>query len=239
MEELSFFKDMFAIFNKKELVFLESLQEDRQVYSFLFEKPKDLTWNAGQYGLFTPNHKKIKNGTKPFSIASAPSENVIRLTTRVGENPSEFKTAMSELKKGMTVKMSGPVGAFTLTDNNPSLLIAGGIGITPFRSILKQLDAEGNKDASHIHLVYTDTNKSYIFKDELDDLANKMSFRITYLDSRDDLQQEIGRFAASHKVNGRYYIAGPKSFVDLHTEKLKQLDVAKGNIKKDAFWGYS
>ena len=87
-------------------------------------------------------HKKIKNPTKPFTVASAPTENVVRLTMRIGDNPSDFKKAMLELKQGMKVKMSGPVGSFYLKDNNPSLLIAGGIGITPFRSILKQVEAE-------------------------------------------------------------------------------------------------
>ena len=50
-----------------------------------------------------------------------------------------------KLKHGMKVKIGGPVGSFYMQDNSPSLLIAGG-GITPFRSILKQLEAEGNHD---------------------------------------------------------------------------------------------
>ncbi len=88
-------------------------------------------------------HKKIKNGTKPFTLASAPTEKVVKITTRISNDPSEFKKALLELKQGMTISMSGPVGSFYLKDNSPTLLIAGGIGITPFRSIIKQLEMKG------------------------------------------------------------------------------------------------
>lgn len=235
---MSFFKDMFAVFKKRELAFLESCQESEHVHSFVFEKPKDLSWNAGQYGLFTPTHKKIKNGTKPFSISSAPAENVVRLTMRVGDQPSPYKTAMTELKKGMTIKMSGPIGAFNLADNRPSLLIAGGIGITPFRSMLKQLETDGKKASNPIRLLYMDSNHSYLFREEMDRIAKKTSVGIAYLADRNDLRLETEKFIASHKDNANYYIAGPKSIVDSVADELQKSDVSKGNIKKDAFWGY-
>lgn len=133
--KMSFFQDTLSIFKKKELLFLESYKESEDVHSFLFEKGKDLTWKAGQHGLFTITHKKIKNSTKPFSLASAPIENVVKITVGISDAPSDFKKAMLELKQGMKVSMSGPVGAFYLKENSPPLLIAGGIGITPFMGI--------------------------------------------------------------------------------------------------------
>ncbi|MBZ9534268.1 hypothetical protein KGR20_08315 [Cytobacillus oceanisediminis] len=74
---MSFFQDMIAVFKKRELVFIESYKESEYVYTFVFEKEKDLTWKAGQHGLFSITHKKVKNPTKPFTISSAPSENKI------------------------------------------------------------------------------------------------------------------------------------------------------------------
>jgi NAD(P)H-flavin reductase len=71
---MSFFKDTMAVFKKNELPLIEKYKESDGVYTFLFEKDKDLTWNAGQYGLFTIIHKKIKNATDPFSVASSPTE---------------------------------------------------------------------------------------------------------------------------------------------------------------------
>ncbi|GAA0358538.1 FAD-dependent oxidoreductase [Bacillus horti] len=235
---MSFFKDFVSIFKKRELLFLESYQESEGVYSFLFEKDKDLTWEAGQYGLFSITHKKVKNPTKPFSVASAPTENVIKITTRISDAPSDFKKALIELKQGMKVKMGGPVGSFCLQDNSPSLLIAGGIGITPFRSILKQLEAEGNGSKMPIHLLYMDGKKSYIYKDELDEMANNTSISVTYLDSSHDLNQEIDKFNAKYKNDGKYFVAGPKSMVDSVTSYLQSNDISKRNIKKDAFYGY-
>ncbi|MGG4090993.1 FAD-dependent oxidoreductase [Paenibacillus sp. FSL W8-0187] len=138
----------------------------------------------------------------------------------------------------MKVKMSGPVGSFYFQDNSPSLLIAGGIGITPFRSILKQLEAEGNSDEKHKKLLYLDSKKSYIYKNELNEMANNTSLTVTYLDSKEDLHQEIESFNALYKNNGKYFIAGPKSLVDSISSHLLHNQIFKRNIKKDAFFGY-
>ncbi|MNJ47342.1 Benzoate 1,2-dioxygenase electron transfer component [compost metagenome] len=122
----------------------------------------DLTWKAGQYGLFSITHKSVKNGTRPFSVSSAPAENAVRITTRIGEQPSEFKKALLELTPGMKITMRGPVGPFYLQDENPALFIAGGIGITPFRSILKQIDSTPKEVGKPIHLLYMDGNREYL-----------------------------------------------------------------------------
>ncbi|WP_010280752.1 FAD-dependent oxidoreductase [Bacillus timonensis] len=235
---MSFLKDAIAVFKKKDVVFLDSQKESDDVYTFLFEKENELTWKAGQHGLFTIAHKKIKNSIRPFTVASAPSENVIQLTMRISDTPSEFKKAMLELKQGMTVKMSGPVGNFYLKENHPTLLIAGGIGITPFRAIIKQIEAEGNAAEKQIHLLYMDSEESFIFKDELDAIANNASIRVTYLNSRDALHQEIEQFTTSIKNDGYYYLAGPKPMVDSISTYLQNQRVPKRNIKKDAFFGY-
>ncbi|MEI4768046.1 FAD-dependent oxidoreductase [Psychrobacillus sp. FJAT-51614] len=234
---MSFFQDSLSIFKKRELLFLESYKESEDVLTFLFEKEKDLTWKAGQHGLFSITHSKVKNPSRPFTIASAPTENNIKLTMRISDNPSDFKKAMLELKQGMKVRMSGPVGSFYLKDDSPSLLIAGGIGITPFRSILKQIEAEGNGSEKQIHLLYMDSKKSYIYKDELDGIANNSSISVTYLDSRNDLHQEIDKFSALYKNNGKYFIAGQKSMVDSISTDLQNNNVSKRNIKKDTFFG--
>ncbi|MCS0542636.1 FAD-dependent oxidoreductase, partial [Aeromonas veronii] len=180
--------------------------------------------------------KKVKNPTKPFTIAAVPSENIVRLTMKINDKPSDFKKAMLELKQGMTIGMSGPLGSFNVNDNRPTVLIAGGIGITPFRSIVKKIEAEGKGNKKPIHLLYMDSEKSYLFKDELE--ANNASISTTYLDSRDDLHQEINKLANLYQNNGEYLIAGPKSMVDSISSYLQNNSISKRNIKKDAFNGY-
>jgi len=74
---MGFLQDnLIPFFRQRGIVFRESRREADDVVSFLFDKPDDLAWKAGQYGLFTITHKKIKNATKPFSVSSAPAENV-------------------------------------------------------------------------------------------------------------------------------------------------------------------
>ncbi|MFD1779071.1 FAD-dependent oxidoreductase [Fredinandcohnia salidurans] len=233
---MGFFQDMIAVFKKRQLVFIESYKESDDVYTFVFEKEKNLTWKAGQHGLFSITHKKVKNPTKPFTIAAAPSENVLKLTMKINDNPSDFKKEMLELKQGMTIGMSGPLGSFNVNDDRPTVLIAGGIGITPFRSIVKEIEAEGKGNKKPIHLLYMDSEKSYLFKDELD--ANNASISTTYLDSRDNLHQEINKLANLYQNNVQYLIAGPKSMVDSISSYLQNNSISKKNIKKDAFYGY-
>lgn len=235
---MGFFKDAVAVFKKRECLFIESKKEAEDVYSFLFEKGPDLTWHAGQHGLFHITHKKVKNSPHPFTVASAPAENVIRITTVIKDNPSEFKKAMLDLKQGMSMSLSGPLGSFHLSEQAPTLFIAGGIGITPFRSMIKQLEAEGSGVEGPIQLLYMDSKKHYIFREELDAIADKISLSISYLDSRETLQQEIDQFVANYQNNGRYFIAGPKSLADSLSAYLQSKKIAKRNLKKDGFFGY-
>ncbi|MDR7075598.1 ferredoxin-NADP reductase [Neobacillus niacini] len=235
---MSFFQDTLSIFKKRDLLFLERYKESEDIYTFLFEKDIDLTWKAGQHGLFTITHKKIKNAIRPFTLASAPTEKTIKITTNISDTPSDFKKAMLELEKGMKIKMSGPVGSFYLKDNSPTLLIAGGIGITPYRAMLKQIETEGDGVGKQIHLLYINSKNPFFYKDELDAIANNSSIIVTYLDSRDELLQEMDKFTSLNKDNGKYFIAGPKSMVDSISTYLQNKSVSKRNIKKDAFFGY-
>ena len=83
-----------------------------------------------------------------------------------------------------------------------------------------------------------DSNKSYLYKEELDEIAKNTSISVTYLDSRDDLHQEIDKFSGLYKNDGKYFIAGPKSMVTSISSHLQENDILKKNIKKDVFYGY-
>jgi len=236
---MGFLGDFMSIMRKRDVVLIESRQEAEDVYTFTFDQPEGLSWRAGQYALFTITHAKVKAGTKPFSIASSPQEGVIRLTTRIGARPSDYKQALRSLKPGMTVKMSGPVGSFGLTGARPALLIAGGIGITPYRSILPHLAEASQPVQGPLQLLYLDSDKAFVHHDTLAELARSIPLQIVCLDERDKLEQEIGRFAKQYGDRADYLIAGPKPFVDSLTASLQQQGVAKARIKKDAFFGYS
>lgn len=235
---MSFLTDnLIPIFKKHELVFKESYPEAEDVQTFAFEIQNDLSWKAGQYGLFTITHKKLKKGTKPFSLSSAPAEHVVRITTRITENPSDFKKALLELKTGMKVSMSGPLGPFYLKKNGPVIFVAGGIGITPFRSMLQQLQLTEAQSGRPVKLLYLDGAHSHIYRSELDGYAANSAVSVDYLSSRDDLHAEVDRYATLH-ADGQYFVAGPKSMVDAVTVYLHNKKIPKRNIAKDAFFGY-
>lgn len=230
---MTFLKDTFAILKKSDLAFLTRYKESDGVYTFLFEKEKDLTWHAGQHGLFTITHRKIKKATRPLTVASTPAEDVVKITTAISDKPSVFKKALLELEEGMKIRMNGPVGSFYPNDNSPTLFIAGGIGITPFRAIVKQLE-EDNGVEKQVRLLYLDSGKSFIYKDEFD---KQTSMDVNYLASRDELYQEMDKFITSNNNNAKYFIAGSKSMVESITSHLKTNGITKRNIKKDTFMG--
>lgn len=228
---MSFFKDALSIFKKSELIFIERVKESAGVYSFLFKKDQDLTWKPGQHGLFTITHKKIKNSTKPLTVASTPSEDVVKVTTKIGDNPSDFKSALLELEAGMKVSMSGPVGSFYLKEDGPALFIAADIGITPFRALVKQIEAE-QTNSNKVKLLYLDSQNGHIYKEDFKNVD------VEFLTTKEKLLQEVDAFTEQHKDNGQYFIAGPKAEVNMLAEHLKSNHVSKRSIKKDVFMGY-
>lgn len=236
---MSKWNDLFNIFKKQPLNFIDCYKEYNDVYTFLFEKPADLDWKSGQHGLFHITHKKIKNGIRPFSIASISAEDRIQVTTKIGENKSEFKQALLELEKGMQIRLSGPVGSFYLKDSSPTLLIAGGVGVTPFRSILKQLEHDKNPKNQKVTLLYLSSKQEFLFKEDLDQAASTESISVSYIHSREEIFKEIQSFIDTHGNDGRYFTAGSSSFIQSVSDYLKENKVSKRQVKKGKFYGYA
>ncbi|TSB45426.1 FAD-dependent oxidoreductase [Alkalicoccobacillus porphyridii] len=234
---MGFLKDSLTIFKKNELVYIGREEVVNGVYSFHFVKPSDLTWHSGQHGLFTITHRKMKDSTRPLSVASSPKENILKITTTITDNPSHFKKGLTELEKGMTLSMSGPVGSFYLSDKHPTLLIANGIGITPFRAMLKQIESQGTDPKGEIHLIYLQGQRGFIYESELRNLGKDLPITVAFIEDKSMLNQAIDQFVEAHKNNGKYYIAGSKSMVESVTNHLKQIGITKKNIRKDAFTG--
>ncbi len=126
-------------------------------WEFTFAPQRPISWRAGQYMELTLPHAKtdIRGLRRVFSIASAPSSGgVIRFGMRLTEPSSSFKRAMLQLRAGDAVSATSVSGDFVLPRDpaRPLLLIAGGIGITPFISQLEQLRASG--EARDIVIAY-------------------------------------------------------------------------------------
>src|SRR5438105_1443140 len=166
-----------------KLTLAEMRPEASDVTSFLFEPEGDLEWQAGQYLRYTlPHPDEDERGVQRyFTASSAPHERHVRVTTRrAAERGSTFKRALFALEPGTTVEADAPAGSFTIDEpEGEYVLIAGGIGITPFRSILADLAHRGKRLDGK--LIYASRNDEIVFRDELDELARAVGLAIRYL----------------------------------------------------------
>ena len=107
--------------------------------AFHFEKPSDFVVTPGKFisvSLIDPPETDAEGDTRSFSIASAPYEQDLMIATRMRD--TAFKRILRKLKTGELIRIRGPFGSLTLHDDatRPAAFLAGGIGITPFRSIV-------------------------------------------------------------------------------------------------------
>ncbi|OGF28797.1 hypothetical protein A2477_04385 [Candidatus Falkowbacteria bacterium RIFOXYC2_FULL_47_12] len=146
----------------------------RDTIAFVFAKPANFSYQAGQYvSLVLPqlSDKGPREAGRSMSLASAPSEDFIMIAMRLG--PSLYKQTLWDMKVGETVEIRGPLGALVPHDTTkPSVYIAGGIGIAPFRGMI--LDAREKNWPHDITLLYANRYRAdAAFLDELQALENK------------------------------------------------------------------
>lgn len=230
--------DILPIFKKSQISFKEKYREVGNIYTFVFEMEEPINWKAGQHGVFTINHVKVKKPTRPFSIASIPSEGHIKISMKISENPSEFKQALLNLQPGTKISLRGPIGSFYTKDPKPLLFIAGGIGITPYRALIKDLLANSGEMYNDVKLLYLDSGEEYIYKTELEEASKEPYINTNYLVRRESLNEEIQKFIARYNNDAEYFVVGSKSMVKDTEALLKSKGIKKKNIKKDTFIGY-
>ena len=119
------------------------VDETPVIRTFFFKSERPLRYVAGQFiELTLPHADPDDRGTRRwFTLSSAPSHELISITTKHAEKPSTFKQKLWSLEPGDTVDISEPMGDFVLPKDStqPLVWIAGGLGITPFHSIVQWL----------------------------------------------------------------------------------------------------
>lgn len=231
-------KDLFPIFKKHRITFDSKTHDSEDIYTFNFIPKKPIHWMAGQHGIFIITHKKIKRSIRPFSVSSSPTEGIIKISVKIGHQPSEFKQALLDLKLGQELIMRGPVGGFYLKDEKPLIFITGGIGITPYRSIIKNLIDSNDKTSRNIDMIYIDRSKVFLYKEFFDDAKNFLNLNMEYLLERKALHNKLIDYIQMNQNNSNYFVAGPKSLVDDVVKTLKTHGIKRKNIVKDTFIGY-
>ncbi len=203
-------------------------------FVFDFEKPQGINFNEGQYGVFMHVDKEIEcRKVRAFSIASSNSEDIFKIATKITSEPSSFKSFMLELKPGDNMTYDGPMGSFTLEKETSAVFIAGGIGITPIRGILK-LVSNSNLDVE-CDLIYSEPRKIYPFKDEFDDM---LFLNKHYASTVRGTKEDIFNVSLKFKDTAFYYLAGSPSFVSNVNDQLRENGISASRIKFDRFNGY-
>ncbi|HWY79537.1 MAG TPA: FAD-dependent oxidoreductase [Candidatus Sulfotelmatobacter sp.] len=219
------------------LVVKEKKQESQDCISIVFERPRGLHYEAGNWMDIRFISEELAIG-KTFSFASSPTEPDIMIAYKKGV--SKFKKALNSVKSGDTLYITqyGSNG-FLLNKNYSSVFIAGGIGITPFRSMIKE--AVDTNSKIPIMLVYLNHTQDFPFKQELDDWQRKYQYlKIHYIVSGTEgrLTKDKLIHVIPDIMDYKSYIAGSPGMVINMEEMLGRLNVRSEDIKIDSFDGY-
>lgn len=214
-----------------------------QTHHYVFNIMRHLDHKPGQYMDWTVDSKKsdIRGNRRYFTIASSPTESEIMVGVKFYDHPSTFKQKLQRLKPGDRILGGGVAGDFILpSDVNQKLVfMAGGIGITPFRSMIKYLlDKNEKRD---IVLFYSNKNETEIaYKNIFDEATVKLGIKVIYVltDNTGYLNAEMIKQSILDLKKPIYMISGPRSMVVAFEDLLKSLGVSSSQIQVDFFPGY-
>ena len=232
---------------------LNKLEVAEGTMAFHFEKPPGFAFRPGQASdltLLDPPESDSEGNIRTFSIASAPFEDQLMFATRMRD--TAFKRSLKRVPLGTPVRMDPATGSFTLHKNSakPAVFLAGGIGITPFFSIVKQ--AVHDRLPHQLHFFYSNRRpEDAPFLDALEKLEKTSpTFRFVgtmtdMLHSKRKWDGETGLIdkpmLAKYLSDLRgpiYYIAGPPAMVTSMRKMLIASSVDEDDIRTDEFSGY-
>jgi ferredoxin-NADP reductase/nitrite reductase/ring-hydroxylating ferredoxin subunit len=212
-----------ALFEKQGL-------EGTDIMTFKFTKNGYPEYKAGQYAFF-PLDNVNNDGRGPvrhFSLASSPTEDVLIMSTRIRDTP--YKKRLSTIQAGEQVKVSTPRGNFILHDDysKPAIFLSGGIGVTPFRSMIKYvIDKQ-----LPIKITMFDSNRSkqnILYKDEFDKwAAENRNLKVIYTITEKDTEKETEH----RKQLGAIYSTSFSSSSSAATQTNGNWDGERGRIDR-------
>lgn len=221
--------------------------------AFDLAKPQDFIFKPGQaidVVLINPPGPAADSTRHTFSIASAPFEEHLTVATRMRD--SAFKRTLKSLAIGAPILFEGPSGSLTLHNNRsrPAVMIAGGIGITPFISILRQ--AAQDQLPQQLVLLYSNhrpEDAAFLADLQVLEKQNKR-FRLLATMTRMNqssqpwvgrsgpIDEALVRDVSDELVAPIYYLAGPPAMVDSLRQTLNQAGIDDDDIRSEEFYGY-
>ncbi len=203
-----------------------------------FERPIGFDFEAGDWVDIDFADSSLRGG-KVYSLSSSPTEGELAISFRNGISPFKQKLQTVQTGDTMFINQYGNDYGFQLHDTRSSMLVAGGIGIAPFRSMLKEMcDKSIN---SQVQLIYLNKTGNFLFSAELDDWQRRIPrLSIEYIVTQDlkrkAREQQLSKLFAA-KLD-RYYIAGPEAMVEATEHQLIDSGVKVKDIRIDSFGTY-
>lgn len=235
---LSMKKRLMLTLNEKHLI-------SKDTYEFSFAPDSSFNFHPGQYLEWTlPMHlsEKIDNrgNRRYFTISSSPTEKEVKLGVKFYEPGSTFKKDLAKLELGLQVAAGQLGGDFVMpSDKSKKLVfIAGGIGVTPFRSMIKYLiDKNEKRDVTLIYSVKAEDEIAYkdIFEAARNELQSKILYLVGIFLNEEYIKQNLENYKDSHCI---YYLSGPNVMVENYKNLLVKMGVRRSQIKTDYFPGF-
>lgn len=249
--------NLFAWFVSPKGRFMLTLIEKKAlasgVYEFAFASDKPLRFAPGQYLEWTLPHAwpDARGNRRYFTVASSPTEPAVRLGVKFYDPPSTFKRSLAGMRRGMMLSASHVAGEFTLPKDRGRKLvfIAGGIGVTPFRSMVQYLLDRQEKRS--VALLYSNKTAGEIaYREVFDRASREIGMKTVYAVTDDPAAQGPGihngyidaRLIATEIPDYRertFYISGPRGMVEAFKKTLHEMGVSRWRIKTDYFPGFA
>jgi len=225
------------LFTKKKIIstVVENKKETDNVNSIIVKKPDNFKYNAGQFCFISFKMNGMRK-PHPFTISSSPDEKYLVFSIK---SLGKFTSKIRSVKKDTYIKIDGPYGVLRYHGND-SVFIAGGIGITPFRSILGDLKDLYGKE---IYLIYGNRNKKdIVFYDWLSDKQKKIQYKFINILSEEKLNGfdygyiDNDLLKSKCNLNEDFYICGPPLMVKKTMEVLRHNKVPYKKIFVEKFF---
>lgn len=218
--------------------------------SVRLKKPAGMNYLAGQnINIKLPDlivHDP-KGQRRTFTLSSTPHEEHLSLTMRLTD--SGFKKSLKELPVGTSLDFNGPNGRFYLYEHiEKAIMIAGGIGITPFKSMIQDVSITGRP--VDIHLFYSNSSSLFYPYHELFlELSSTQNFQLKYtptLTQKEDgwkgctgrIDMDMIKKCAADYLERDFFICGPPTMVDDIKAKLLEHGIKEEKIHFESFYGY-
>jgi ferredoxin-NADP reductase len=224
------------------------------VVDFVFALKKPVSYKPGQYMEWTLAHggADARGNRRYFTLASSPTEDNLRLGIKFYPDGSSFKQALLHMDDKDSVAASNLGGDFVLPDDASQKLafIAGGIGVTPYRSMIKYL--LDTNDLRDITLLYSEKKpEDIVYKDVFDPAVTKLGIKVLYTltessyvpqgwpGHRGIISEQMIKTEIPDYLERLFYVSGPQPMVSAMKKTLHGLGVPKRHIKTDFFPGYA